>query len=241
MNAPRRQTAARSNTRRSERSGPEAEERVVNTVVDAIMAHELAPGDRLPERMLSEVSGANRLAIRNGLLRLANLGLVTLNPNRGATVASSSPEEARQIFEARILIEEDALRRLADKLDDAGKARLEEIVRNEVEAYDDGRIEEARHFSRSFHIGFVELAGNAVLARFQRDLIRHQPLLAAARNGRMSQFSGAPAHIKTLAALARGDGDTAARLNTELLNALQREMQLDTAGDAPAKEQTAPP
>lgn len=215
-----------------QKSGPQAEERVVNTVLEAILSHRVMPGERLIERELANTSGAGRMAIRNGLLRLAAAGLVEIHPNRGASIVRTSPDEMRQIFEARILIEEAALRRLPERLDDSGREILEGILREERSAYEDGRIEDARHASRHFHIAIAELAGNAILAKLQRDLIHCQPLLASTRSGRMSGFSGVPAHIQTYAALARGDGEEAARVNTALLEALQREMALDRHEDS---------
>src|SRR6185312_9825579 len=94
-------------------SGPEAEERVVAAVVEAILSHSIPPGARLVERELGKASGASRSAIRNGLLRLAQAGLVELSPNKGASITQCSPDEARHIFEARIAIEASTARALA--------------------------------------------------------------------------------------------------------------------------------
>jgi DNA-binding GntR family transcriptional regulator len=222
------------------RSGPEAEDRVVQLVNEAIQAHSLMPGQRLVERELSLAAGASRMAVRNGLLRLAQAGLVDLNRNRGATVVRCSPEVARQIMQARIVNEEAALVALAGRLDEAGRDRLQAILRAEAEAYDDGRIEEARHRSREFHVAFTELAGNPMIARFVRELIDYQPLLATMRAGHLSTFSGVAAHTKTLAALLRGEGAEAAAINTELLMSLERELLKDSSTDEDRRPATSP-
>lgn len=203
------------------KSGPEAEERVVRVVSQALHRHRLRPGDRLVERELSLAAGASRLAVRNALLRLAQAGLVDLNRNKGASVIECSPDLAHQIMTARIVNEREALTSLAGRLEPPGRERLETVLRAEAAAYDEGRLEEASHRAREFHVAFTELAGNAMIARFVRELIDCQPLLAG-RTAHVPVLSGVPAHTKTLAALLRGDGKTAAAINTALLTEIEK-------------------
>ena len=205
------------------KSGPEAEERVVRIVSQALHRHRIRPGDRLVERELSLAANASRLAVRNALLRLAQAGLVDLNRNKGASVVECSPDLAHQIMSARIVNEEAALRSLAGRLDDAGRARLEATLRAEAAAYDDGRLEEGSLRAREFHITFTELAGNVMISRFVRELIDCQPLLAG-RSAHLPALSGVPAHTKTLAALARGDGEAAAAINSALLSEIEKSL-----------------
>lgn len=207
----------------SPKSGPEAEERVVRVVSQGLHQRRIRPGDRLVERELSLAAGASRLAVRNALLRLAQAGLVDLNRNKGASVIECSPDLAQQIMAARIVNEAEALRRLAGRMEVAGRARLEAILRAEAAAYDDGRLEEGSHRAREFHIAFTELAGNAMIARFVRELIDCQPLLAG-RSAHVPKLSGVPAHTKTLAALCRGDGEAAVATNTALLNDIEKSL-----------------
>ncbi|WP_347265882.1 GntR family transcriptional regulator [Paracoccus sp. (in: a-proteobacteria)] len=212
------------------KSGTEAEERVVRLVMGGIHRHQTPPGHRLVERELAAGAQANRQAVRNALLRLAQAGLVELTPNRGATVTQCSPEKTREIMQARIINEGAALRLLAERLTPAGSDRLMAILRQEAAAYDEGLVAEARHFSREFHIACTELAGNATIARFMRELIDCQPLLGAASGPRPSFFSGVIAHTKTLAALQQGDGPAAEAANTELLRQLEREFLREASG-----------
>ncbi|MDN3719658.1 GntR family transcriptional regulator [Roseibium salinum] len=150
-----------------------------------------------------------------------------ISRNKGARVAQLTTEEAVQVFETRIVIETALLGKLAQRYNDTVAAALQDIVRAEGAAYDEGRIQDARHLSRSFHMEFGHHAGNQYMSRFLDDLINCQPLLLPFRDGKVSEFSGHALHIKTLGALARGDGEEAAHYNTELLNALQAEMLRD--------------
>ena len=227
-------------TRSELKSGPAAEERVFSVVVEAVQAQRLLPGERLVERELSEAARANRQAIRNGLLRLANAGLVELSRNKGARVAQLTTEEAVQVFETRIVIETALLNKLASCYGDAAAESMQAVVRAEGAAYDEGQIQEARHHSRQFHMEIGHHAGNKYMSRFLDDLINCQPLLLPFRDGKPSEFSGHALHIKTLGALARGDGAEAAHYNTALLTALQAEMLRDIKS-TDAAEGSAPP
>ena len=60
---------------------------------------------KLPEDELASIYSVSRTAIRSALQALAHDRLVRLEPNRGAFVAHPSKQEAREIFDARMLIE----------------------------------------------------------------------------------------------------------------------------------------
>jgi DNA-binding GntR family transcriptional regulator len=65
---------------------------------------------------MADIFGVSRARIREVLGRLAHERIVELFPQRGAFVAKPTIEQARDVFEARRLIEPAVLRRLADTL-----------------------------------------------------------------------------------------------------------------------------
>ncbi|MFN3570420.1 MAG: GntR family transcriptional regulator, partial [Polaromonas sp.] len=79
----------------------DSESRIYHSVFDSVMNQRIAPGTKLPEQALCELFSANRATVRKVLQRLAHDHIVDLRPNRGAVVAAPTPEETRQIFEAR--------------------------------------------------------------------------------------------------------------------------------------------
>src|SRR5688572_24216384 len=88
------------------------ENRVRDAIVDAVLSHRLPPGTRLVETPLTEAFGVSRSLLRRVLVRLASDKVIELQHNRGATVAQPSPEEMRQVFEVRRLLETGVLRAL---------------------------------------------------------------------------------------------------------------------------------
>jgi DNA-binding GntR family transcriptional regulator len=73
-----------------------------------IFEGDLAAGERLPERELTERYGVARHSVRAALRSLAAEGLVTIEPHRGASVASLDEAAVRSLFELRTALEIEA-------------------------------------------------------------------------------------------------------------------------------------
>ncbi|MCY7317426.1 MAG: GntR family transcriptional regulator, partial [Ramlibacter sp.] len=78
---------------------------IYERVYVAILEHRLQPATKLGEERLADIFGASRARIRDVLARLAHEQIVELYPQRGAYVAKPTIEQARDVFEARRLIE----------------------------------------------------------------------------------------------------------------------------------------
>lgn len=90
---------------RVERTPAPVRAQVLDNLRQAIVQRQLAPGQRLIERELIELTGVSRTSIREALRELAAEGLVTAIPNKGTVVTSVSAEEARQLYEVRSALE----------------------------------------------------------------------------------------------------------------------------------------
>lgn len=130
---------------------------------EAIVLGEIPPGSVLRQEGLSEQFGVSRTPVREALRRLAALGLVTFEPNRGVRVRELSREEIHEAFLARAELESLATEIAARKM---GEEELHELERAErafseltqrlVEASHAGRqdLDLARewlHANHSFH------------------------------------------------------------------------------------------
>ena len=71
----------------------------------------MAPGQPLRQEELARRFGVGRLPIRVTLLRLEGEGQVAVYPNHSAYVASLSAAEVREIYDQRVLLESDLLKR----------------------------------------------------------------------------------------------------------------------------------
>ena len=91
---------------------PLARMSTVDALAQALRARifegDLPAGERLPERDLTERYGVARHSVRAALRSLAADGLVTIEPHRGASVASLDDVAVRSLFELRAALEIEA-------------------------------------------------------------------------------------------------------------------------------------
>ncbi len=78
---------------------------IARVLEDEIVGGSIAPGTVLRQEQLSERFIVSRTPVREALRRLAALGLVTFEPNRGVRVRSISPHELREAFLVRAELE----------------------------------------------------------------------------------------------------------------------------------------
>jgi DNA-binding GntR family transcriptional regulator len=95
-------------------------------IEEAIVSGELAPGSVLRQEQLSERFGVSRTPVREALRRLAALGLVSFEPNRGVRVRTLSYEGLREAFLVRAELEALVTGLAAANLNTDDLAELEE-------------------------------------------------------------------------------------------------------------------
>ena len=130
---------------------------------EAIVSGEIPPGSVLRQEHLSDQFAVSRTPVREALRRLAALGLVTFEPNRGVQVRELSLAEIREAFMARAELESLATEIAATKMSDvalreleAAERRFSAVTHELVEMSHAGRqdLELARewlHANHSFH------------------------------------------------------------------------------------------
>ncbi len=132
---------------------------------DAIVSGELAPNARLVESDISSSFAMSRGAVRTALIRLEQEGLVVREPHRGARVRPVSDEEAVEILEARAVLEGLVVRLAAERIDEAGSARLEACLERQRELLAAGDLLGASDTNADLHATLLELSGHSTAAR----------------------------------------------------------------------------
>jgi GntR family carbon starvation induced transcriptional regulator len=93
-------------------AGPPTRAEWVDTQLRRAILHgELPPGEKLYAERLAEQWGVSVTPVRETFQRLAGEGLVVIEPQRGARVASLSVAEAVEVYELRLLLDPAALQR----------------------------------------------------------------------------------------------------------------------------------
>lgn len=218
---------------------PLSDAEIHDRIVHALLDQRLSPGTRLREDELGAVFGVSRTRIRQVLIRLSSERLVTLRPNAGASVTRPSPREAREVFNARRLIEPSLAAACAGRLKASDLARLASLIEQEEALRDAGARGAAIRLAGDFHLALAELAGDATLERFARELISRTSLVLMCFGPRDHGEAREPGgcrcrdHRTLLAALRLRDGAAAARFMAEHLARLESQLVFDAEEASP--------
>lgn len=145
-------------------------EAIYQRIQTGILERRLLPGAKLAEERLAEVTGVSRAKIRQVLARLAHEQVVTLIPNRGAYVARPTVEEAREMFEARRLLEPSLVAKLCHQATPGNIAVLRDHIAKEQRARQTGDLRSIIRLSGEFHIHLVDMVSSGILKRVIREL-----------------------------------------------------------------------
>jgi DNA-binding GntR family transcriptional regulator len=200
---------------------PSRTEAVLDAVKRAILAGELRPGQSLVETELAQLLGVSKTPVREALKTLAGAGLVTMSAYRGATVRAIDPASAAAIYDLRLLLEPEAVRRAVGR----GAAEAGPLQASPVQASWAGACaaleasaaatDQAQRSlaNREFHRALYLACGNSLLVKTLDDL-RDQTALVSALSWEQapSWQQEAAEHQAILAAARRGAATEAAAL-----------------------------
>ncbi len=205
---------------------------IYERIYNAILEHRLPPGTKLVEERLAEIFGTSRARIREVLARLAHEQIVELYPQRGAYVAKPSIEQARDVFEARRLIEPAVLRRLIETLtpEKLGRLRQHQDLELDARRRDDKRA--VIRLSGEFHSLAAELAGNSALSRNMRELSVLTCLMIFLYDAPTATSCRADEHSQIIEAIGKRDAVRAERLMLDHLDHIESSMKLEMTAEA---------
>jgi DNA-binding GntR family transcriptional regulator len=179
---------------------------------EAIMTGYLKPGQRLIERELCEAMGISRPSLREALRRLEAEKLIEIVPHRGPVVAAISAQEARELYELRVLLESYAAGQYAARATKRSAEELKHAVRVLREAAAELEPGDLLKAKEAFYEVLLAGCGNAVIAEVLRMLLSRINRL---RSASLSRPGRLPESVRELELLVRrvaaGDADGAAR------------------------------
>lgn len=191
---------------------PWTSETVAADLERAIHEHRLPPGTKLGEDELGDAYGISRTIVRAALLALSHRRLVELRRNRGAFVAQPSIREAREVFEARALLEPRTAHSAALRMSDKNLALLQANIADEHAALDAGENGRALFLSGQFHVEIARIADQSTIETFISELISRSSLIIALYWRRRAALCETQAHHALLDAFAQKDAATAEEL-----------------------------
>ncbi len=186
---------------------------LADRIRDMILTGDYPPGARLQEMEMSAQFGVSRTPLREALKTLSSEGLVTLAPNRGATVTELTDTELADTFPVM-----GALEGLAGELACANATDVEidaitKLHTQMIKSYQGGDLASYYDINRQIHAAILAAAHNQTLAQ-SHGLLAGRVTRARFR-GQMSDQRWAAAvgeHERILSALRARDGKKLAEL-----------------------------
>lgn len=182
---------------------------VVRGLIHGLLQGDCRGGDRVTEEQAAEQFGVSRTPVREALLELAGLGIIDLRRNCGALFRPLGPEELRELYSVRTLLEVEAARLAAGRMPDGLLRNLESVFARLAESGDEDP--DWQH-DRTLHAAIATASGNRRLAD---EIARYGHLVQTVRQcvGRQSHRVHritAMEHLRIIRALASGDPSSSA-------------------------------
>ncbi|MDR0620900.1 MAG: FadR family transcriptional regulator [Deltaproteobacteria bacterium] len=159
-----------------------AVDEVFNYLFEQISNGELPEGHRFPTQdAMAEEFGVSRSTIREAINKLNVLGFLTAKPGVGTIVAKSSPTDVlssiaqysflnninvREFMEARLYLEEAAIKLAVEKATAEDVLKLQHILIGQGEAIARGDKAAISRLDIEFHRAIVESGNNMVIREF---------------------------------------------------------------------------
>ncbi|GAA3534775.1 GntR family transcriptional regulator [Zobellella aerophila] len=191
-------------------------EEVADCVRTMIIEGELKEGQRINEPELCQRLDISRTPLREALKVLHSEGMVTIEPNRGAWVATITPEEIREHFEIISSLERRAAELTAGKATDKDLTRLRQLQEKLERHYQARDRHEYFEVNQHIHRLIIELAGNETLTQLHHQLMNRVSrgrYLAIGVQHRWEE--SVDEHRALLGALLARDGEQAGRVLAE--------------------------
>ena len=193
------------------RSG-DAGPRIADSLRDAVLRGEYAPGSRIRQEDIAERFGASRLPVREALRILESEGLVILVANTGAWIAHLSLEECQELYQIRERIEPLLLSYSLPGLDETALDRLGDLADEMQAGTDVGRF---LQLDREFHLlsysgARTTILGDTVLRLWNstQHYRRAFTLISGPAGNRAVHYE----HQLLVGAIRRGDSQDAERV-----------------------------
>lgn len=222
LREPRPEAASRSGD-----AAPGATQRIVEAITTAIVERRLMPGTKLAEQKIADIFQVSRTLVRQALNQLSRDHLVTLEPARGAFVATPSIDEARQVFQVRLMLESAMLRQLCTCITEPQIATLREHLQQEREAVARVDVPGRTRLLADFHMVLARMLGNEVLADLLADLLSRSSLISLMYQSSHSAQHSQDDHVRLVDALEKRDARAAVRLMEQHIASVERNLRLD--------------
>lgn len=197
-------------------------EAVFGSLKKAIVEGLLKPGQAIVENKIATELSVSRTPVREAIRMLEAEGLVTFLPGRKAIVSAPTVREVEDIYEIRLLVETEALRRITPG-QSALIEELEEYTRIADEHFERGDIAEMGRVNTRFHLAIITAFNNEKLQQVVAPL--HDTIARFLRYTLLDRewaLQGNVEHKQIVAYVKNGETEEAVSLMTRHLEAAKK-------------------
>jgi DNA-binding GntR family transcriptional regulator len=145
-------------------------EQIKTLLFDEIVMGTYSPGDRLIESALSKRFNVSQSPVREALKGLEEMGLITQEPYKGATVRAISDKDICEAFTVRAALESLAAGIAAEKCTNADIAVLEEIFNEMTDFAEKGDETNRMNANNRFHDEIIRISEHRLIAKLSNAL-----------------------------------------------------------------------
>lgn len=144
----------------------------------AIVTMRIRPGEMLSEQDIARKLGVSRQPVREAFIKLSEVGLVRIMPQRGTFVVKISPKAVTDARFVREAVECAIARRAADEIADEAVETLHDLIAQQKAAAKAANAEDFFMLDEAYHRALAEGAGCAYAwkvigeAKAQMDRVR---------------------------------------------------------------------
>lgn len=193
---------------------------VYEALYTAILDRRLAPNTRLSKETLGRIFSVSTGTVQRALSRLAEEGAVELAPNQVASIARPCERNARELLEARLMIESQVIRLIGNRLAPEQLGELRGMIERQRQCLANGDHAGMLVQANRFHLRLAEHAGNPWLLDFLARLLPRAALNFALSRSRAYSETSCDEHEAVVQALEDGHAELAGELMCRHLNGL---------------------
>lgn len=209
---------------------------VVSFLKEAIRYGRLVSGQRLVEVDITSATGSSRAKVRSAFQSLAVEGLVTIEPNRGASVRKITPAEIVQLYRVREVLEGLAARTVAESAEASGLQKIKALQRQMDRSVEKLNFSGFAELNEQWHAEIFHQSGNGYLLSFRdRMMIPNFHSLSRLLNRHEVVMIANEDHQKITAAIVAGDGANAERLMRRHVGEARKHLERDASGELPSR------
>jgi DNA-binding GntR family transcriptional regulator len=146
-------------------------EEIADILRENIISGNIDQGEKVNEYQVAKLLNISRPPIREAFRLLAAEGLITLVPRKGAFVSKMTPQEVKEIYEMKSMMESFAVRLAIPIINEKEVSELDSILRLMEEKIKENNFKQIQRLNIEFHRKMIEMSKNQKLVYFYESII----------------------------------------------------------------------